>query len=117
MDLTLYQNVPKVTEILKVEPFKITCRFSDSQLRVIDFEPEFINYKLENYSLLLPLCDYNNFKFVIVNESHTLSFPTILVKDNFNGKETTQPLDLDPLVLYELSKPIDDFRLIPVNSI
>ena len=65
-------QLPRITEIIKVEPFKITCRWSTGEVRVIDFEMLFQKWKLAESLSEMPLLTYNVFKYAPVSEQKTL---------------------------------------------
>lgn len=106
------KNLPRITEIIKIEPFKITCRWSSGEIKVTDFEQEFKEWQEKEKKMLYPLQNYDNFENVIVKDG-TLQWYSILIDyTDLKGKKQTQPLDLDPDVLYQKSKPISLYRLV-----
>jgi hypothetical protein len=108
-------KIPKITEIIKIEPFKITCRWNTDEVRVIDFEARFEEYKLQNNALLLNLQDFTKFEGVGVSDNGTLIWKNITHKfHDLAGKELDEPLELDPLVLHKTSKPLSAYKLVEV---
>lgn len=101
-------QIHHIVEILNVEPFKITCRWDTGETRVNDLETRFSEW--ENHPLLHPLLDYKIFRDVAVSEDGTLQWPSVPVTVTFLGQTLTEPLDLDPIVLYETSKPLPTYR-------
>ena len=41
----MISNIPYITQILKIEPFKITCLWNTGEVMVNDFEEEFNSQK------------------------------------------------------------------------
>jgi len=106
----------RITEIIKVEPFKITCKWTTGEVRVIDFEPQFDEWKLTNYELLLPLLSFENFRYVMVNDTGTLQWVNIQTSfTGFNGEICHAPLDMCPDTLYNESKSIKYYKLVPLE--
>jgi hypothetical protein len=106
------KNLPRITEVIKIEPFKITCRWNSGEIMVIDFEQEFKEWKEKGKEMFYPLEDYNNFENVIVKDG-TLQWYSVLINyTDLRGSKQTQPLDLDPDILYQKSKPISHYRLV-----
>ena len=111
------KHLPRITEIIKIEPFKISCRWTTAEVRVVDFEMEFDKWEKQGNQLLCQLKDYSNFENVVVKDG-TLQWPSIQVSyTGLDGKPTNQPLDLDPDVLYEISKALSLYLLIPVEKL
>ncbi len=103
----------KVTEIIKIEPFKITCRWSNGEIRVIDFEPILNKWNLHPGELSYKVTDFNYFKYASIGEGNTICWPNILIKHhNFSKGEIESPLSLCPNNLYSQSKPINHFKLV-----
>ncbi|WP_375444880.1 hypothetical protein [uncultured Fibrella sp.] len=115
------KGLPRITEIIKIEPFKITVRWTTSEIRVLDFNDLLTSWGVvrTDSSDLSRLFDYDTFKLVSVSESKTLQWALILVSHlaidkNDNPIRVTSPLMLDPDVLYEASRSIEEYRLVPV---
>ena len=102
-----------IAEIIKVEPFMVTCKWTTGEVRVVDLGSAFGKWTKEGQTLLNSLSDYERFKYVTINQSKTLCWPTITfaLKD-IHGKTKDEILDLDPDVLYQISLPIEDFKLV-----
>jgi len=111
-----YERIPHITQIFKVEPFKVTCLWNTGEMRVKEFEDDFERWQTQHYDLLLPLTDYETFRHVSIGETGTLQWVNVPVTFNFDGETRTEPLDLDPIVLYETSKPLSAYRLVPVEE-
>ncbi len=103
-------NMPFITQIIKVEPFKITSLWNTAEIKVNDFENEF---KEEGkHEAFYQLADYDIFKYVSIGEVGTFQWVNLPITISFASKKITLPFDLDPVVLYEKSKPISKYRLI-----
>jgi len=111
-------RLPRITEILKIELFKITCRWTTGEIRVNDFADNFQTWKNQSNTLLLNLQQYEDFKYVSVSDSGTLCWATIPVYfENFEGKQQRSMLDLCPDTLYADSKPIKAYKLVLAEAI
>lgn len=107
-------KIPHITQIIKIEPFKITCLWNTGEVRVNDFEEEF---KISNYlAIFYKLNNYDIFKYASVSEEGTLHWVNLPFKTNFLGKEIEVPFDLDPIVLYEKSHSIRAYKLVMLEE-
>ncbi len=66
------QMIPFITQILKIEPFKILCLWNTGELRVIAFALLFAEWKKETDQEVSKLTDYEMFKYVSLSEAGTL---------------------------------------------
>ena len=99
------KNLPRITEIIKIEPYKITCRWTTAEIRVIDFKPEFEKWQKSNNLVLLQLKDYETFENVAIKDG-TLQWYSVKVSfTGLDGKTKKQHLDIDPDYIYNQSKP------------
>ena len=106
----MIDNIPHITQIIKIEPFKVTCLWNTGEVRVNDFEEEF---KILDYlAIFYQLKNYNIFKYASVSEEGTLHWVNLPFKTTFLGKEIESPFDLDPIVLYEKSHSIREYKLV-----
>ena len=106
------KNLPRITEIIKIEPFKITCRWTTGEIRVVDFISEFEKWQKSNNTLLLQLKDYNKFENVTIKDG-TLQWYSVSVSYiGLNGGKINRPLDMDPDSLYQQSKSISNYKLV-----
>lgn len=117
------KGLPRITEIIKVEPFKVTVRWTTGEVRVIDFNDLLTSWGVaqDKDSDLSGLYEYEVFRYVSIAESKTLQWPTILLShltfdEIGTAAKTTSPLLLDPDVLYEASRPIEEYRLVPISE-
>jgi hypothetical protein len=107
------KNLPRITEIIKIEPFKITARWNTGEILVMDFENWFAKWEAEKNANLLKINDFENFKYASVSESGTLQWVNIPIQfQGLNQQILTAPLDIDPDVLYQNSQPIEKYRLV-----
>ncbi|ADB37142.1 hypothetical protein [Spirosoma linguale] len=112
-------QLPRITEIIKVEPFKVTCRWSTGEVRVIDFEPIFQEWRLSESKAEVSLLEYENFKYVSVSEQKTLHWVNVLTTHKYwnesgDSDTRTSPLTYDANVLYDKSQPLERYRLVPI---
>ena len=106
----MISNIPHITQILKIEPFKITSLWNTGEVRVNDFEEDF---KVPNYlDIFYQLSNYDIFKYASVSEEGTLQWVNLPFKIKFLGKEREVPFDLDPITLYEKSHSIREYKLV-----
>ena len=102
--------MPRILRIIRVDGFRIICRFNTGEYRVIDFEQLFQKWDVQQGDIEYPLLNSENFKQVIVNDSQTLAWPNIKV--SYSSFENPNEIidtcfDLSPDVLYEASKPLE----------
>lgn len=93
---------PRIVEIISIEPYQITCLFTDGQIRLVNLQPLSDTWKQDTRTA--SLLDFDVFKQVSVSEHGTLHWTNVLVHLPFLPPELQyQPYDLDPDVLYEQS--------------
>ncbi|MEN8119496.1 MAG: hypothetical protein ABFS35_04090 [Bacteroidota bacterium] len=106
------KDLPRITEIIKREPYKVTCRWTTGEIMVVDFNHEFERWQKTNNTTLLLLKDFKKFENVTIKDG-TLQWYSIMVSyKGLDGAIKKQPLDLDPDKLYKLSKPITHYKLV-----
>ena len=106
------KNLARITEIIKIEPFKITCRWTTGEIRVSDFKDDFEKWKKSSNKDLLKLKNYANFENVNLKDG-TLQWNSILISfRGLDGKKQKQALDIDPDRLYKQSKSISLYKLV-----
>jgi hypothetical protein len=108
--------IPSIVKILKVEAFKVLVMWDNEEVRVIDFFKNFDTWRKENNKDLFPLMNEEVFKQVSISESGTLQWENVPTKIVWKGKERTEPLELDPIVLYEQSKVLSFYSLVEVEN-
>ena len=111
------KSLPRITKILKVNSFKILTIWNNAEVREINFEPLFQIWEQNNNTNLLQLHDYAQFQQVKVSDQHTLAWDNLPVTFQFKGQSFTQPLELDPDVLYENSTLIRQIDRIFIGSL
>lgn len=117
-------RLPRITELIKVEPFKITCRWTTGEVRVIDFDPMFKAWgltKVNTISSESMLLSYDTFKYVSISEQKTLQWINILLSQRYidesgNRSIIQTPLTYDPDMLYIASKPLEQYKLVLVED-
>ena len=114
-------KLPRITEIIKIEPFKVTVRWTTGEIRVIDFELLLQAWSVQKGETEAMLFDYDAFKYVSVAEERTLQWVNVPVEhlafDDHLPVKRSSPLSFDPDVLYEASRPIEEFRLVPLEAV
>nr|WP_299417924.1 hypothetical protein [uncultured Emticicia sp.] len=108
-------NIPFITQIIKVEPFKITSLWNTGEVRVNDFEDEF--NEPNKHEAFYQLANYDIFKYVSIGDVDTLQWVNLPITITFAQEKMTLPFDLDPIVLYEKSQPISKYHLVQTNEL
>lgn len=111
------KSLPRITKILKVEPFKIHLLWNNSEVREIDFANLFLKWQQDGNTNLLLLKDFDAFKQVRLSEQKTLEWANLLIEVTFQSKTQAFPLELDPDVLYENSQLIRQIERISVGRL
>lgn len=113
-------KLPRITEIIKVEPFKVTVRWTTGEIRVIDFDQLLRQWNVKPDEPEAALFNYDMFKYVTVAEEKTLHWVNVPVEhltfDEDTPTKTKGPLAFDPDVLYESSRSLEEFRLVPLGD-
>lgn len=109
------KQLPRISKILNVEPFKITALWNNGEVRINDFTKSFERWKKSENPHLLGLTAWEVFKGVTVGESRTLEWINYPTTFTFKGKTQTAPTDLDPDVLYQESTFVRMIDSIPVG--
>ena len=84
---------------------------------MIDFAELFEAWGTKSDDLEGPLLNDSLFQLVQVGEDKTLEWPIMIEHLAFEGDTAVKkrsPLSFDPVVLYEASHPIENYRLVPV---
>ena len=110
-------KLPRLTKIQKIEPFKVWTLWNNAEIRVIDFEPLFLIWTQQKDENLLKLRSFDDFKQVTLSESRTLEWKNLGTTFTFKGKTATQPLELDPDVLYENSTLMRKIESLSIGSL
>ena len=111
------KNLSRITEIIKIEPFKITCRWTTGEIRVVDFKNEFEKWKKTNNKILLQLNDYEIFENVTIKDGTLQWYSASISYTGIDGKSKTKPLDLDPDILFKISNSISKYKLVLNTSL
>ena len=111
------KSLPRITKILKVEPFKIQLLWNNSEVRQIDFTVLFLKWQQDSNIDLLRLKDFDNFKLARLSEQRTLEWANLPVQVTFKGQTQAYPLELDPDVLFENSTLIRQVERISIGSL
>ena len=111
------KSLPRITKILKVEPFKIHLLWNNSEVRELDFTELFLKWQQDGNADLLRLKDFEAFKQVHLSEHRTLEWANLPIEVTFQGKTQAFPLELDPDVLYQNSQLIRQIERISVGSL
>ena len=109
--------LPRITKILRIEPFKILILWNNAEIREIDFVPLFQMWKTDSNEKLLKLHDFTIFNKVSLSSSRTLQWENLPIQFSFKGKTFTQPLELDPDVLYKNSVLVRKVERISIGQI
>ena len=111
------KSLPRITKILKIEPFKIQLLWNNSEVREIDFTILFLKWQQDGNTDLLHLKDFDAFKQVRLSEHKTLEWINLSVDVSFKGQIQAYPLELDPDVLFENSTLIRQVERISIGSL
>lgn len=112
------RTIPRITEIIKTEPYKVTVRWTTGEIRVIDFEELFDKWGTTRNDDEWILLDRELFESVRLGEDKTLEWPIFvehLAFENDVPVKKLSPISFDPIVLYEASHPIENYRLVAVG--
>ncbi len=101
----------RIQELLDIQPFKITCRWSNGEIRVNDLGQAVERWQKGPNRELAQLADPLKFQTAFA-QSGTVAFAGILVD---MGDMGLQPIDLDPDVLFEESRLVITSSKEPVH--
>ena len=108
--------LPRISKIIKVEPFKITAHWTTAEVRIIDFEPLFEQWKAEGDAVLFPLFDFDVFRQVgLTKPGGTLKWENVPLNFTFNGENRSEPLDLDPDGLFAASHLVQKVETLSIG--
>lgn len=98
-------KTPRILKIKSVQGFTVSCIFNNGETRHIDFGKLFKKWKMSKKDHGYKLQNEEEFKKVGLR-NNTLSWKNIRVKlVGLDGKETSHPYEIDPVVLYKSSVP------------
>ncbi|MBD2754266.1 hypothetical protein [Spirosoma validum] len=108
---TIQPELIRIRELLDIQNFQLTCRWSNGEIRVNDLTQEVRRWQKSRNQELAQLADPAKFKTAFA-QSGTIAFAGILVD---TGDMGLQPLDLDPDVLFAESSLIVKVAKEPVH--
>lgn len=111
------RRIPRILKINKVRGYKVSCLFNNGESRIIDFEDFFQRQKLrKDHPALVLLNDIREFRKIEVIEN-TIGWKNVgITLKDIEGNEQFYYFDLDPIVLYEFSKP-DESRNLKIGQL
>lgn len=95
--------LPRIRQILSVEPYKVTCLWNTGEVREIDLQPLLADSATKLNSPVNRLLDKQLFKQV-KTDGRTLYWDNLLTMVDYDGSHIPAPLDFDPDVMYEQSR-------------
>lgn len=102
--------LPRIQNIVKVHPYQIVCRWTNGEIRMIDFEPIINNYLQKNKvtNAYVKLNHIPVFLQVQLDKvMGTLFWPDLITMTDYDGTIKTAPFDICPDMLYSMSKLTD----------
>ena len=94
----------RITTILEVKPYSITCQWSNGEIREIDFSTKLNEWASSPQSIYSKLENEDIFKNVkLDNEAHTLYWENLATMIDLSGKQIPAPLGFCPDVLSQMS--------------
>ncbi len=100
------RSIPKILKINSVNGYEVSCLFNNGESRIIEFKKFFTRKKLQrNHPAQKLLDDISEFsKITIIG--HTIGWENVGMNlKNIEGEDEFYAYDIDPIVLYEFSKP------------
>src|SRR5690349_21239996 len=105
--------IVEVKEILEVIPYKVTMKFTTGEVKVFDFQKFFEKHRSNPDAVVHKLKDKNVFMQVRLNsESGTICWDNLTTMIDLDGSRKPAEYDPAPEVLYELSVPVSEEKLI-----
>jgi hypothetical protein len=95
--------LPRVIKIIAVKPFKVVCLWNTGEIREIDFN-QYLTEAIPQ-SPVSKLVDDVLFTSV-KTDGRTLYWDNLLTMIDYDGSQHPAPLDFDPDVLYQRSRPV-----------
>ena len=93
----------RIKEIVAIEPFTITVRWNNNELRTVDFNVMLGDYKVKPESIFYQLFDFQNF-VKVKTDGKTLFWEGMATIIDYDGSENKTSLDFCPDVLFENSQ-------------
>ncbi len=95
--------LPRIRQIVSVEPYKVTCLWTTGEVRVIDLQPFLTDSAAKPNSPVNRLLDKQLFKQV-KTDGRTLYWENLLTMIDHDGSHKSAPLEFDPDVMFERSR-------------
>lgn len=93
--------LPRITQILSVEPYKVQCQWTTGEFKTIDFFDFLQEYQEKPQFVYAKLLDKSIFKRVRLDEvARTLCWDNLTTMRDYDGIIKPAPLDFCPDVLY-----------------
>ena len=97
----------RIRQIISVAPYNIVCEWSSGEIRVIQMEEKLKEWASAPDSIYKKLLEQDVFNSVKLDKTtKTLFWEYILKMADLSGNITDAQLDIDPDVLYGLSKSL-----------
>lgn len=99
------RSIKRIIKIHEFERYKVSCLFSNGESRVIDFEKVFKKWNVGENDIEYPLLkSVKEFQKVEIEEGSFVWKNIEIKSTDENGNEEIYFYDLDPIVMYEMSK-------------
>ena len=96
----------RIQKIISAQPYNIVCEWTNGEIRKIELETKLKEWASPAHSIYKGLLDKNIFiKVALDPDSKTLFWDGLLNMIDTSGTKVKAALDLDPEVLYEMSRP------------
>jgi hypothetical protein len=98
----------RIQKITDVRPYKITCEWSNGEVRIIDFESKLSENTETTTNVYESLKNRKVFMTVKIDrESQTIYWEDLLTMVDLDGKTIKANLDFCPDTLYDMSVPLN----------
>ena len=94
--------LPRIRQIISVEPYKVTCLWNTGEVREIDLQPLLTDSTKKPNSPVIRLFNKELFEQV-KTDGRTLYWDNLLTMIDYDGSQRPAPLDFDPDVMYKQS--------------
>lgn len=99
--------LPRIKQILRVEPYKIVCEWTNGEVRLIDLELKLTEHAMKNNpdNAFQKLLDKQLFLNVQLDkDAGTICWLNLTTMTDYDGISKPAQLDFCPDVLYSLSR-------------
>ena len=97
--------LPRITQILSVEPYRVDCQWNTGEIKTIDFSDFLNEYQNKPNSVYSKLLSQDVFKRVRLDKiGRTLCWDNLITMKDYDGIIKPAPLDFCPDVLYSWAK-------------